>query len=160
MTTSDRRLIAGGALAVVAAVAVGGWWLSRPELPTDWSGRDRFCAEAETFALTNQAALTGEQRSAAMAALIRVAPRELTPDLQRLAGSIAADPAQAGHDHGPVTPEAGHDHDAAGDGHDHDAAGNVSGAPADAPEVVAASGRRAGEFIERACGINLPNVRT
>ncbi|MFJ6194605.1 hypothetical protein [Micromonospora sp. NPDC092111] len=174
-TTSERRLLfAGGAVAAVAAVALGGWWASRPDLPADWAGRDRFCAEAQTFALTNQAGLTGEQRVAAMAALIRTAPRELTPDLERLAGSLAdsAEPTGA-HEHGTTAPGAAGagpgggpaavEHDPAGHAHgpgpDEHSGAVDKGAP-EPPEAVRASGRRAGEFIERTCGVNLPNVRT
>ncbi|MEH1166651.1 hypothetical protein V6V47_14825 [Micromonospora sp. CPCC 205539] len=160
MTTSDRRLLlSGGVVAVVAAAALGGWWLSRPDLPSDWSGRDQFCAEAQTFALANQAGLTGDQRVEAMSALIRSAPRELTPDLERLAGALGDhhEPTAA-HDHGTTgsSPE-GHEHEAGTAAHEH---ASGAEAPAPEPEAVEASGRRAGEFIERTCGVNLPNVRT
>ncbi|MFG2052764.1 hypothetical protein ACGFI9_01915 [Micromonospora sp. NPDC048930] len=140
---SDRRLLVGGAVAGLLAVALGGWWLSRPDLPSDWSGRDRFCAEAETFTLTNQARLTGDERVAALQAMIRSAPDDLVPDLERLAGSMADD--DEGHAHPPGT--AAHTH-------------GTAAATKDSPEAVRASGERAGEFIERTCGVNLPNVRT
>ncbi|MFE9689334.1 hypothetical protein [Micromonospora sp. NPDC005806] len=139
---SDRRLLVGGVVAGLVAVALGGWWLSRPDLPSDWSGRDRFCAEAEAFRLTNQARVTGDERVAALQAMIRSAPEDLTPDLERLVASMA-DP----HAHEPGTAE--HTHEPAAVAHTQDS-----------PAEVEASGRRAGEFIERTCGINLPNVRT
>ncbi|MET7709752.1 hypothetical protein [Micromonospora sp. NPDC005413] len=157
MTTSDRRLLlSGGAVAAVAAVALGGWWLSRPDLPSDWSGRSQFCAEAQTFALANQGGLTGDQRVEAMTALIRSAPSALAPDLERLAGALGShdEPATA-HDHGTAT----HEHDAGTATHEHEPVSGANVSPADA-EAVEASGRRAGEFIERTCGVNLPNVRT
>ncbi|MGW1062152.1 hypothetical protein [Micromonospora rubida] len=170
MTTSDRRLLfSGAAVVAVAATALGGWWLSRPDLPSDWSGRSQFCAEAQTFALVNQSELTSEQRVEAMAALIRSAPRELTPDLERLAGALGGPEPTTPHDHGPTgsSPEAAghdagtaaHEHDAGTAAHEHDAA---SAAEAAVPNgtAVKASGRRAGEFIERTCGVNLPNIRT
>ncbi|SCL69686.1 hypothetical protein [Micromonospora peucetia] len=161
MTTSDRRLLfSGAAVVAVAATALGGWWLSRPDLPSDWSGRSQFCAEAQTFALVNQSELTSEQRVEAMAALIRSAPRELTPDLERLAGALGGPEPTTPHDHGPTgsSPEAA-GHDAGTAAHEHDAA---SAAEAAVPNgtAVKASGRRAGEFIERTCGVNLPNIRT
>ncbi|MFR9777597.1 hypothetical protein ACL02O_16270 [Micromonospora sp. MS34] len=138
---SDRRLLAGGVIAGLVAAALGGWWLSRPDLPADWSGKDRFCAEAQTFTLTNQARVTGDERAAALRAMIRSAPDDLVPDLQRLVGSMA-EPHEDGHDHG--------------DGHDHDPGATTP----DSPEAVRASGERAGEFIERTCGVNLPDIRT
>ncbi|MER5704551.1 MULTISPECIES: hypothetical protein [unclassified Micromonospora] len=161
MTTSDRRLLfSGAAVVAVAAAALGGWWLSRPDLPSDWSGRSQFCAEAQTFALVNQSELTSEQRVEAMAALIRSAPRELTPDLERLAGALGGPEPTTPHDHGPTgsSPEAA-GHDAGTAAHEHD---DASAAEAAVPNgtAVKASGRRAGEFIERTCGVNLPNIRT
>ncbi|WP_406077440.1 hypothetical protein [Micromonospora sp. NBC_00858] len=171
MTTSKGRLLfSGGAVAAVAAVALGGWWLSRPELPSDWSGRSQFCAEAQNFALANQGEITGDQRVEAMTGLIRSAPRELTPDLERLAGALGGhhEPATA-HDHGttgssPETAEhdggtAAHEHDAGTTAHEHEHASAADASPPDTA-AVQASGRRAGEFIERTCGVNLPNIRT
>lgn len=143
---SDRRLLVGGIVAGLVAVALGGWWLSRPDLPSDWSGRDRFCAEAKTFTLTNQARVTGDERVTALRAMIRSAPEGLVPDLERLVGSMD-DPHEDGHPHEPGTAEHAH--------------GSAAAEPArDSPEVVQASGRRAGEFIERTCGVNLPDIRT
>ncbi|MGA3487709.1 hypothetical protein ACK8GG_06815 [Micromonosporaceae bacterium DT55] len=170
---SDRRLLlSGGAVALVAAVALGGWWLFRPDLPSDWSGRDQFCAQAQTFALVNQGEITGDQRVEAMAGLIRFAPRELTPDLERLAGALGGhhEPA-TGHDHGTAGPSpevAAHEHGPGATDHDHDpgtaAHGHVDASGVEEPvpngEAVEASGRRAGEFIERTCRVNLPNIRT
>lgn len=141
---SDRRLLVGGVCAGLVAVALGGWWLSRPDLPADWSGRDRFCAEAATFTLTNQARVTGDERVAALQAMIRSAPVDLVPDLRRLAGSMADEPDE-GHAHPPGTAAQRH---------------GPAAATRDSPEAVQASGQRAGEFIERTCGVNLPNVRT
>jgi hypothetical protein len=151
----DRRLLVGGVVAGLVAVALGGWWLSRPDLPSDWAGRDRFCAEAETFTLTNQAEVTGDERVAALQAMIRSAPEGLVPDLERLAGSMG-EPQEGGHAHEPGTAEHAH-----GPGTAEHAHGSEAAEPArDSPEAIKASGRRAGEFIERTCGVNLPNIRT
>jgi hypothetical protein len=129
-TTSKRRLLAGGAAAALVVAGAAGWWLSRSDLPSDWPERAHFCAQAKAFVITNQEKITGAERVAALKAMIESSPEALQPDLKRLANSMV-------DDHQETAP----------DSHD-------------SPEAIAASGAKAGQFIERTCGINLPNIRT
>jgi hypothetical protein len=128
--TSKRRLLAAVAAGALVVVGAGGWWLSRSDLPSDWPERGRFCAEAKAFVITNQNQISGAQRVAALKAMIGSSPEALRPDLERLANSMT-------DNHEETAP------------HSHDST-----------EAIADSGRKAGEFIERTCGINLPNIRT
>jgi hypothetical protein len=122
-------MLAGGAAAALVVAGAGSWWLVRSDLPSDWPGREHFCAEAKTFVITNQREVSVEERVAALRAMIKWSPEALRPDLERLLNSTTNHEETVSQSH-------------------------------DSPEAIAESGREAGEFIERTCGINLPNIRT